>query len=125
MEPEGAGGELVCFLSELDSDGAIPDPRQLIRLRGPAPSGWEGYTVYVGPSPPAEDDVDEWISTLAPRQGEGLDAYQARLAEPECRTAAWRIALGAQDRPVIVLAGPEVPQELATYLVEYLRELIS
>jgi len=117
------GGEASCFLGELDASGAVPDPRNLIRL---AHSGVVGaWTVFVGDEPPGGDAHDDWAPELAPLAGEELTAYRERLLQPLARTVAWRVALQTEERLVAVVPGPRVTREMAGELVAYLRSLIS
>lgn len=116
---------MVCFLPELDADGAMPDVRQRIRIQCEGAAEGDARTVYVDLSPPGENKFDEWAPLLAPQQNEEPAAFRRRLAEPVCRTAAWRIALESEERPVVIHPGADVSSELAAVLIDYLRGLVS
>jgi hypothetical protein len=126
MESEQAGGEAACFLSELDERGDVPDLRHIVRADSPGAGSREpAWRVLVSSHPTDAQSYDYWSSELAPREGETLAEYRARLEEPPCRTEAWRIALRAEETPVRIVTAPSEEGCFAEVLVSYLRELLA
>lgn len=132
MDTDRQGGEPSCFLSELDKQGNVPDPSEMVRLEsGGGRAEENAWRVFVSRRAPEQGSYDQWAPELAPAAGETLAQYQARLEGPACRTAAWTIALKAQDEAVCIgfadqddLDSPD-STPFAEALLACIRELLA
>ena len=75
------GGEVVCYLGQLDETGAQIDPRDRVRLASGVGDDGTCLRIPITRGGPFEELV------LGVR--EGIEHYRERLEEPACRTAAW------------------------------------
>lgn len=121
MNNEAEGGEKACLLPDLDSSGAIIEPRYLVRLgRFDDAAAWH---VLVSPSAKEAQRYDRFLPVLAALEGETVKQYRSRLDEPSLRTVAWHVALLTTSGSVVITM-PESSAALSIALVDYVRSLL-
>jgi hypothetical protein len=120
---DAEGGTPACYLSEVDELGRIVDVRDRIRL---AADGEAREATGFWISEKAQDPEQfTAVPVLAARPSETAQAYAIRLETPECRTAAWGLALRSLDEPIVLAFPDSVSQEVREILLEYVRGLVE
>ena len=112
---EEPGGEGPCYLAQVDETGSIVDTGSRVQSARSATRRALVIRIAAG--------GDKQFAALAPGDGESRRQYAARLEEPGPRSAAWRIALLADARPVALEMGAGA-ERFEPVLLDYLHRLM-